>query len=357
MEEQLEGNRIGFTKCPICGNPADKTNTHLIPWFIIKHYVTQDGAGVRDKELSFNISSGHFTKMFAGRSVLPEKIEEFGDLHELEKEQSNPYARDRHWCSNCEEKFSRLEAIFASQLREDKVRAEKNLPTHHSQHICVDKRFENSIYQLFIQSMFWRCSVGKFAGFTMNKAIENRLTENLREAFKHPDFLRLKAGDQVPLIHRFPVVTSLMYAKPGEDQTKNYVMISNAKLPYFIMAGKWLFQLYAKEQHIRSSQEWQYGLRDALDTPSLYPKIKDTSHVILLTESDSERFYNNRLNSVVEKKRLGVLNAIRMAHRHMFGHKPPLRIEYYIYNQYLKHHNTSPEFESFLLAFLDLKNL
>src|SRR5688500_15379617 len=118
--EEKKANQITVPACPICGNPANKTNTHLIPWFIIKHYVTQDGVGLRDKELSFNISSGHFTKLFAGRSVLPEKLEEFGDLHELEKEADNPYARDHLWCSKCEEKFSRLEAIFASQYREDK---------------------------------------------------------------------------------------------------------------------------------------------------------------------------------------------------------------------------------------------
>src|SRR5688572_15463989 len=98
--------------CPFCGNPANKTNAHLIPWFIIKNRITHDGTGNRDTELSFTISSAHFTKIYAGRSVLPETIEEFGDLHELEKEEENPYSRDHLWCTQCEEKFSRLEAIF-----------------------------------------------------------------------------------------------------------------------------------------------------------------------------------------------------------------------------------------------------
>jgi hypothetical protein len=124
------------------------------------------------------------------------------------------------------------------------------------------------------------------------------------------------------------------------------------------MAGKWLFQLYAKDIHIRSSQEWQYGFRDAVDTPTLYPKIKDVSHVILLTESDSDRFYKNRLDSIVVKKRLGILRDIRIAYKHMFGYKPPVHIEHYIYKHYLEHCDTgSAEFESFLLAFLDLKKL
>jgi hypothetical protein len=81
MELNLTTGTTQQAVCPICGNPANKTNTHLIPWFIIKHYITQDGTGIRDKELSFTISSGHFTKMFAGRSVLPEVENSFRLIH------------------------------------------------------------------------------------------------------------------------------------------------------------------------------------------------------------------------------------------------------------------------------------
>lgn len=128
MENNLENELTNDRVCPICGRPAKKTNTHLIPWFIIKHHVTQNGGGGRDKEFSFTISSKHFTKIFVGRSVLPEKLEELGNLHDLEKETSNPYARDYLWCSKCEEKFSRLEAVFALRFKTDKFRNGKKTP-------------------------------------------------------------------------------------------------------------------------------------------------------------------------------------------------------------------------------------
>src|SRR5687768_11465019 len=113
-KNNMGGNMLPF--CPICGNVADKTNAHLIPWFIIKHYITEKGTGIRDKELSFTISTGHFTKIYAGRSVLPETLEEFGDLNELQQEKINPYTRDNLWCIQCEAKFARLEAMFATKF-------------------------------------------------------------------------------------------------------------------------------------------------------------------------------------------------------------------------------------------------
>src|SRR5688500_14083845 len=109
-------NQAPIPLCPLCSKPADKKNAHLIPWFIIKHYITEVGIGDRDKELSFSISDSDFTRMFAGLSVLPEKLNEFANFHEAEKETENPYSRDFLWCHECENKFSRLEAIFSTQF-------------------------------------------------------------------------------------------------------------------------------------------------------------------------------------------------------------------------------------------------
>src|ERR1700678_4311519 len=110
-----------FPECPICGNPANKSNTHLIPWFIIKHHVTEKGVGLQDKQLSYTISPGTFTKVKAGRGILPEQLEELGDLHEMEIEEEDPFARDYLWCPACERKFSRLESIFSAVFSTKKL--------------------------------------------------------------------------------------------------------------------------------------------------------------------------------------------------------------------------------------------
>jgi hypothetical protein len=345
-------------KCPFCGNPANKTNAHLIPWFIIKHYVTQGGSGDRDKELSFSISTGHFTQLYAGRSVLPEKLEEFGNLHALEKENANPYSRDHLWCDKCEEKFSKLEAVFAIRFNERKIRNLADLPEHKNYKLVLDGGLHSSIYQLFVQSIFWRCSVGKFGDFTLKPETENKILENLQMAFVKADFHKLKASDSLPLMHSFPIITSLLHQGEEEDPTKNYIMVNKVNNPYFIMAGKWLFQLFEKEKQVRGTQEWLYGLKSGTDTTTLYPQIKEKSHVVLLNETLSNSFSDNRLRSVTEQKRRGLLRDILFAHEGFFGNKPSDLIQKYIFQQYLAHRDAGKtEFESFVHAFYDLKKL
>lgn len=347
------------SKCPICGNTANKTNLHLIPWFIIKHYITQQGTGIRDKELSFTISSDHLTKLFAGRSVLPEKLEEFGGLHDSEKEEENPYSRDHLWCDKCEKKFSRLEAIFSTRFSETKMRKSlTNHPIYKDHRIVIDNGMDNSIFQLFIQSIFWRCSIGKFDGFTLQPDIENKIKENLQEAFKTENFLELKAADQLPLKYSFPVFVSLLHVEPEDDSTKEFIMLNKSKAPYFIMGGKWLFQLFTKEGHIRGTQEWLYGLRHGLDTVAFFPKITGKPHVLLHNQALSQSFTQNRLDSFIEKKTLGLRRIIREAHVKFFRTKPTPFIENYILQQYFSHSDSGKtEFESFVHAFYDLKNL
>ena len=103
--------------CPICcEKEANKKNVHLLPWFLIKKHITHRGTGDRDMEMSFTINPMEFTRVYTGRSVLPENVQELGDLNDLQKEKSNPYSVDDIICGDCEAKLSRLEAIFASEF-------------------------------------------------------------------------------------------------------------------------------------------------------------------------------------------------------------------------------------------------
>jgi hypothetical protein len=344
--------------CPICGSPANKMNTHLIPWFIIKYYVTQGGTGDRDKELSFSISTGHFTQLYAGRSVLPEKLEEFGNLHALEKENANPYSRDHLWCVKCEEKFSKLEAIFATRFNERKIRNLANVPEHRGHKIVLDGGLHPTIYQLFVQSIFWRCSFGKFGGFTLKLETQSKILGNLQAAFGKVDFHKIKAYDPLTLQISFPIITSLLYQAAEDDPTKNYIMVNKVDNPYFIMAGKWLFQLFENEKKVRGTQEWLFGLKSGTDTTTLYPQLKEKSHIVLVDEALSISFSANRLSSFTQQKRHGLLRDIRFAHEGFFGHKANVFIQNYILQQYFAHRDAGKtEFESFVQAFYDLKKL
>lgn len=138
-----------MNKCPICKDKdADKKNVHLIPWFLIKNCVTQDGSGERDMELSFSIDPASFTKMYTGRGILPENLEEYGELDERQKENTNPYSRDNIICSTCENKLSRLEAIFASQFSEKKlsIETQPNFKLLEDNSLLVDPKYNNTLY-------------------------------------------------------------------------------------------------------------------------------------------------------------------------------------------------------------------
>ena len=109
-------------KCPIClDNDATKTNVHMIPWFLIKKVVTQDGSGLREMVMSFSLSPRSMSKVYTGQGILPEKIADLGELSELQIEKHEPYSRDYLICPKCEDKLSKLEAFFASEFNDKKM--------------------------------------------------------------------------------------------------------------------------------------------------------------------------------------------------------------------------------------------
>ncbi len=184
--------------CPLCGSPANKSNTHLVPWFIVKRTVTEKGVGNREKQLSFRIGPGGPVRMHAARGVLPETLEALDVDHELVPEEEDKFARDYLWCARCEEKFSHLEHLFSEVFSENRLQAPPgDLEEHHGQRILVDVKYSYSLYELFIQSVFLRCSIDGFDGFKLEAPIEKKLLSNMQVAFQSPNFLKLKKGDEL----------------------------------------------------------------------------------------------------------------------------------------------------------------
>ena len=347
--------------CPICEqNEADKKNVHLIPWFMIKDCVTERGTGDRDMELSFTIDPLNFTKMYAGRSVLPEKIEEFGELNDLQKEKENPYTRDNLICHKCEENLSRIEAIFASHFTEAKIKsayqAKLNVLNNHS--VLVDSNYNFTLFELLIQSIFYRCSIGRFNGFSLNPVIEKKIQKNLSIAFSIPFFKKIKSSQEIAQHNIFPIITCRFFISEGEDPTKKNIVINQSRFPYFIMAGKWMFQLYETEKHLKNPVEWLYSLKSKLNALAAYKMIKQSSHVILLEAEAGKLISENLLHFFTEKRIIGLRKNIRELYLHIFKLKPNGFITQYIFQQYFIHLKQGKnEFDSMTHAFLDLKLL
>jgi hypothetical protein len=350
-----------MNKCPICKDKdADKKNVHLIPWFLIKNCVTQDGSGERDMELSFSIDPASFTKMYTGRGILPENLEEYGELDERQKENTNPYSRDNIICSTCENKLSRLEAIFASQFSEKKlsIETQPNFKLLEDNSLLVDPKYNNTLYQLLIQSIFYRCSIGRFNGFSLDKAVEGKIEENLRNAFLTENFKKIKQTEYINIVNKFPLLTSAFFVPKGEDSTSKFIVINKSRFPYFIMAGKWMFQLFEAEKHLKSTREWLYGLQDKLNPSKTFNVVKDTSHVIVLEPKTSEAILQNLIHHFTDKKIIGLKKTIRDLHIHIFKQKASEFTAQYIFRQYFIHLEAGKtEIKSLVHAFYDLKKL
>jgi hypothetical protein len=348
-------------KCLICAtNNADKKNAHLIPWFLIKNNVTKGGTGIRDMELSFSLNPDSFTQVYTGRSILPETIDELGQLNDLQKEKENPYSRDNIICTACEEKLSRLEAIFSSFFTEKKINNVNpgTVTLAFGNPAIVEKGYEHSLYELFLQSIFLRCSIGRFKGFKLNGTVENKIRENLKYAFLIERFTKIKPDQKVELKYRFPLITASLNTSELEDPTELFIVPNLSSTPYFIVAGKWLFQLYEKEQHLLSSNEWMYGLQLILKPYSTYPIVTGLSHVIVLEKSVAEKLRENMVRYFAERKIDGIKKNIRELYLHIFKRRADIEILQYIYNRYFFHFGKSQnDFDSMINAFLDLRKM
>lgn len=335
--------------CPICKqDEANKKNVHLISWFLIKKAVTQKGSGLREKVLSFSISPGRMTKVYTGQGILPEQLEE---LENFEKEESEPYSRDNLLCPKCEDKLSRIEAIFAAEFSEKKV----NTAFDKGEALFVVNKYDTSLFELVVQSIFYRCSIGRFDGFKLHPAIEKRMQENLQHAFLTPDFKKLKPGQKIQLPHKVPLFVSILANRKDEDTTRRLIIINQSRFPYALIAGRWVFQLFEEEKHRKSNVQWMFGATDKINKIlGDYRIPEEAATILLLNEKDSEAISGNIVEYMADKEIVDVQRKIRQGFVKIFSKKPNQEIIHFILQQYIGHLNEdTPKPEAMRSAFLD----
>lgn len=105
-------------KCELCIRAvADKTNSHIIPSFIVCKTASSDGSGKRNHELVYTIGSN--VQVYTGNEVPQEVFERnFDDLSEerIEEEiKKNTLSKDFIFCSSCEKALADyLESPYAA---------------------------------------------------------------------------------------------------------------------------------------------------------------------------------------------------------------------------------------------------
>lgn len=151
-------------------NEATKTNSHVIPSFLITTFTSYDGSGKRDTEVMFSISNNK-DSVYTGRSVSDAKYESLFDMDNLTKERiheelsKNTVAKDFIFCPQCEKRLADL------------------LESPYAQNQKTGKNIDNDVPLFFWLSVVWRMSVSSDYGFSLGEDINNKLQLYLKSYF------------------------------------------------------------------------------------------------------------------------------------------------------------------------------
>lgn len=181
-------------KCKICQeNDANKSGSHIVPFFLLKRIDNLEGKKDRGYELGFKLSENG-SKNYFGQSVLPDKLKEIYEDFDPFKVDKNeiPLIEDYIFCDICEKRLQVLETEYAKSLS----RSGKKLENYESVNI-------NSLGFLFWSSVIWRLSIARNSGFnlmkpdekTLHRILKKYLKDNLSELkvkFKDPDLKKIK---------------------------------------------------------------------------------------------------------------------------------------------------------------------
>ncbi len=157
-----------YQDCLICKkDKATKTNSHLIPSFMVAKVCSYDGSGKRDKEVMFTMTS-YEDKVYVG-AVPDTKLDELFDQKILTEERieeelkDNTASKDYIFCPTCEANLSKyLEAPYA-------------------EHLSTGKPINMELAYFFWLSIVWRMSISRQFQFALSNDIEQLLGDCLHE--------------------------------------------------------------------------------------------------------------------------------------------------------------------------------
>ena len=183
-----------YFPCAICkSQPADKTNSHIIPSFFVAMVSSIDHSYKRDKELLYTIGD-RITTTYIGRSVREEELLNSFDFISNERlnEMTKPtVSKDYIFCSHCEKKLGQyLES-----------------PWH--DHIFNGKSIKPDAAYFFWVSLLWRISAFESITFKLPHHLEKALGKRLNSLIQSKD----NKEDTQSLLNKVPFHYKVLYCK------------------------------------------------------------------------------------------------------------------------------------------------
>lgn len=192
----MNKEKLNNHKCELCKRAvADKTNSHIIPSFIVCKIASSDGSGKRNHELVYSI--GKIIQAYTGNEV-PIKVMErnFDDLSDErinEELKKNTLSKDFVFCSSCEKALADyLESPYSQK-----------------------KQTDAKVAYFFWMSVIWRANHFVFLNSCMPKFMTTELRKSL-DAYLQAK----KNGISTDYIHQkypfnYRILTCKDYSKDG----------------------------------------------------------------------------------------------------------------------------------------------
>lgn len=195
---------MNYPECRICQQlPATKTNSHIVPSFLVGKVCSYDGSGERDKEVMFTISP-YGERVYTGK-IPSTKYDELFNMEALSDERiekelkDNTASKDYIFCPRCEKRLSEiLEAPYASFYN-------------------LDKTVSSDVKYMFWVSVVWRMSVSGQYCFRVPSFLEDKLRCALHEYLEAKE----KGHDTREIIHCSPFVYRII--KCNNDNVAIYI--------------------------------------------------------------------------------------------------------------------------------------
>lgn len=293
--------------CKLCKERvASKLNSHIITWSLIKDLINQPGFKERGYDVTFGISAYNAPSVYVGRSVLPEHIEKITkrNIEENVVDFSNdPFSRDKIFCPTCETNLSKLEDEFISKIYSKLDQVHKWQPDKKGNKKLLLSNYEAKLSYLFAYSIFFRTSIVAFNNYILDIKIENHLRVLLLSILtdEYTDLIQ-NINTLNEYEFKYPLMFCFLESDVNSGLNENMIIQNHSDKPYFIWADKIIFMLFQKENHIKSSVEYFYGLTQMVNLKEYFKdKWLEEMNFCILSDKNRKKMVLNSIENFAER--------------------------------------------------------
>lgn len=274
-------NSFPHGPCLICNKTdASKTNSHLVPSFLVSMYDSYDNSGKRGKDLQFIFTeTGRSVYVGAIPSTKYEEIFDDDSLNNndrLEELKNNPDAKDFVFCPSCENLLAeRLEAPYADAIKQNKP-------------------INGSIAYYFWLSVTWRMTA---CGMSFGFSIDKDVTENMGHLLNN--FLAQKNATPDSTVFKYKLLYCPTYSSKNSGfQYCNY----RDNVLTFIIADFIMIGFFGNANKLPTKYMFEC-LRDCINHAKINDGVNDTEQRHKITTDEMKAVKDTFFDFAIKKKK------------------------------------------------------